>query len=99
MYCNFIIYVLQDVFVVYLLNFCYRNCMGITRVIIDLLVMDLKMNVESEICNSPLNLIKPQHPLISVIIQNNSTWMDMLTCIKSIYISHVEYVKYFFIKH
>lgn len=54
-------------------------------VLSDLLVMDLllKRNQDKYIC--PFNLVIPQHPLITILIQNSDSWLDILNYLRSLY--------------
>ncbi|KAK9680470.1 hypothetical protein QE152_g39056 [Popillia japonica] len=62
-----------------------KNYRGMIMVLSDLLVMDLllKRNQDKYIC--PFNLVIPQHPLITILIQNSDSWLDILNYLRSLY--------------
>lgn len=54
-------------------------------VLSDLLVMDLLVKASHEKYICPFNLVTPQHPLITILIQNSDTWLDILNYLRTLY--------------
>ncbi|XP_015112236.1 focadhesin [Diachasma alloeum] len=55
-----------------------RNYLPITSAICDLLKLDLKNRNASDEYTCPFSIKAPQHPLITVLMQKNTVWRDIL---------------------
>ncbi|KRT86248.1 hypothetical protein AMK59_1033, partial [Oryctes borbonicus] len=62
-----------------------KNYRGMIMVLCDLLVLDLllKTNHDKYVC--PFNLLIPQHPIITILIQNSDAWFDILNYLRTLY--------------
>lgn len=54
-------------------------------VLSDLLVADLLHKVSHDKYICPFNLVIPQHPLITILIQNSDSWLDILNYLRTLY--------------